>query len=180
APATEASATEAPATGKTQVEFFSWWTTGGEAAGLQELIDQFNSENTDAQVFNAAVAGGAGSNAKAVLKTRMLGGDPPDSFQVHMGHELIDTWVVTDYMEPLDDVYDQYGFNDVFPKGVLDIVSSDGHPWSVPVNIHRSNVLWYNKSVLEAQGIDPASLSTFEGWEEAAKRLQAVDIRSEE
>jgi len=173
--ATQAPPTDVPAE-KVRVEVFSWWTTGGEAAGLQALIDQYNAENPEAEVFNAAVAGGAGTNAKAVLKTRMLGGDPPDSFQVHMGHELIDTWVVTDYMEPLDDVYDQYGFNDVFPKGVLDIVSSDGHPWSVPVNIHRSNVLWYNKSVLEAQGIDPASLSTFEGWEEAAKRLQAVDI----
>src|SRR5512136_95338 len=99
--------TAAPAE-KTQVEVFSWWTTGGEANGLQKLIDQFNTAHPDAEVINAAVAGGAGSNAKAVLKTRMLGGDPPDSFQVHMGHELIDTWVTTGFMEPLDDVYAQY------------------------------------------------------------------------
>lgn len=39
------------------------------------------------------------------------------------------------------------GFDKVFPKGVLDIVSSDGNFWSVPVNIHRANVLWYNKKV---------------------------------
>jgi glucose/mannose transport system substrate-binding protein len=79
-------------------------------------------------------------------------------------------------MEPLDDVYAEYGFNDVFPQGVLDIVSYDGHPWSVPVNIHRSNVLWYNVEVLESQGIDPATLSTFEGWEAAAQRLIAADV----
>jgi glucose/mannose transport system substrate-binding protein len=60
-------ATAAP---KTQVEVFSWWTTGGEAAGLQKLMDQFNAENPKYEVINAAVAGGAGSNAKAVLKTR--------------------------------------------------------------------------------------------------------------
>jgi glucose/mannose transport system substrate-binding protein len=168
-------ATEAPA-GKTQVEVFSWWTTGGEAAGLQKLIDQFNSEHPDAEVINAAVAGGAGSGGKPVLKTRMLGGDPPDTFQVHMGHELIDTWVVTDYMEPLDDVYAKYGLNDVFPKGVLDIVSYDGHPWSVPVNIHRANVLWYNKAVFEGNGINPDSVSTFAGWEAAAKKLQAAGV----
>jgi glucose/mannose transport system substrate-binding protein len=168
--------TTAVAAPKTQVEVFSWWTTGGEAAGLQKLIEQFNSGSDKFEVYNAAVAGGAGSNAKAVLKTRMLGGDPPDTFQVHMGHELIDTWVTTDYMEPLDDVYAKYGFNDVFPQGVLDIVSYDGHPWSVPVNIHRANVMWYNKSVLEANGIDPATLSTFKGWEAAAKKLQAAGI----
>ena len=168
-------ATQAPPAGKTQVEVFSWWTTGGEAAGLEKLIGQFNDAHTDAEVINAAVAGGAGSNAKAVLKTRMLGGDPPDSFQVHMGHELIDTWVVTDYMEPLDDVYATYGLNEAFPQGVLDIVSYDGHPWSVPVNIHRSNVMWYNQSVFAANGIESAP----ETWDEfvaAAETLQAAGI----
>jgi len=177
-----ATATPAPAAdtavpaGKTQVEVFSWWTTGGEAAGLQKLIDQFNAAHPDAEVINAAVAGGAGSNAKAVLKTRMLGGDPPDSFQVHMGHELLDTWVTTEYMEPLDDVYAQYGFNDSFAPGVLAIVSKDGHPYSVPVNIHRANVLWYNKAVFEANGIDAASIATFDGWKAAAETLKAAGI----
>ena len=35
----------------------------------------------------ATVAGGAGSNAKAVLATRMQANDPPDSFQVHAGRK---------------------------------------------------------------------------------------------
>ncbi len=32
--------------------------------------------------------GGAGAQAKAVLATRLAGGDPPDSFQVHAGLEV--------------------------------------------------------------------------------------------
>lgn len=38
-----------------------------------------------------------------------------------------------------------------------------GHIYSVPVNIHRSNVLWYNPSLLEDAGIDgpPASIAEF-------------------
>ena len=161
---------------KTPVEVFSWWTTGGEANGLQKLIDQFNAAHPDAEVINAAVAGGAGSNAKAVLKTRMLGGDPPDSFQVHMGHELVDTWVKTDYMEPLDDVYSTYGFNDAFAPGVLAIVSYEGKPYSVPVNIHRANVLWFNKAVFEANGLTAEDVSTFEGFKAAAEKLNAAGI----
>ena len=35
-----------------------------------------------------------------------------------------------------------------FPKGVLEIVSANNSYWSVPVNIHRANVLWFNKKVL--------------------------------
>ncbi|HLZ30795.1 MAG TPA: carbohydrate ABC transporter substrate-binding protein, partial [Chloroflexota bacterium] len=104
-----------------RLEIFSWWTTGGEAAGLSALFDLYKSRNPGVDIVNATVAGGAGSNAKAVLKTRMLGGAPPDSFQIHMGHELTDSWVVTDKMEPLDDIYTQMGWDTAFPKGVLDI-----------------------------------------------------------
>jgi glucose/mannose transport system substrate-binding protein len=160
----------------TKVEIFSWWTTGGEAAGLQNLIDQFKSENPTYEVFNTVVAASPGSDARAILIPRMRGGDPPDSFQVGMGHELIDAWVKTGYMEPLDDVYSTYGLNDAFPQGVLDIVSWDGHPWSVPVDIQRANVLWYNQSILQANGIDAATLSTFAGWQAAAETLKAAGI----
>ncbi len=173
AEALNTSAVEAP---QTQVEIFSWWTTGGEAAGLQKLIEQYNGSQSEYAAFNSAVAGGAGSNAKAVLKTRMLGGDPPDSFQVHMGHELIDTWVTTDFMEALDDVYATYGLNEAFPQGVLDIVSYDGHPWSVPVNIHRSNVLWFNQAIFDANGISAEDVGTFDGWLAAAETLQAAGV----
>jgi glucose/mannose transport system substrate-binding protein len=93
---------------------------------------------------------------KALLETRMQGGQPPDSFQVHLGRELIDSHVIADRMEPLDDLYASEGWNDVFPKDLIDIASYDGHPWSVPVDIHRSNVLWYRPSKLEAAGIAEA------------------------
>ncbi len=159
-----------------KVEIFSWWTSGGEAAGLQQLIDQFNAANPGYEIINTTTAGGAGTNAKAVLKTRMLGGDPPDSFQVHMGHELIDTWVTTNYMESIDQVFKDAGLDKTLPQGVLDTVSYNGHQWSVPVNIHRSNVMWYNKTVLAANGISPDDLATFEGWQAAAETLKAAGI----
>ena len=170
-PAGSPGASPTAAGGKEKVEVFSWWTTGGEAAGLDKLIAKFNAEHPEWEVFNAAVAGGAGTNAKAVLKTRMLGGDPPDSFQVHMGHELIDTWVTTGYMEPLTDLFNSEGWTTTFPEGVLEIVSHDGHPWSVPVNIHRSNVLWYNKTAFTDAEVEPPT--TFEEFEDVAGKLEA-------
>src|SRR5712664_3863559 len=131
----------APSRAQEKLEIFSWWA-GDEGPALKALIDLYSKKYPGIQVINSTVTGGSGVNAKAVLKTRMLGGDPPDSFQVHMGHELTDTWVVTEKMEPLDAIYTEMGFDKAFPKGVLDIVSYQGHPYSVPVNIHRANVLW--------------------------------------
>ncbi|TMD25540.1 MAG: twin-arginine translocation signal domain-containing protein, partial [Chloroflexi bacterium] len=86
--------------GETNLEIFSWWTAGGEADGLAEMFKIYKNKYSSVKIINAAVAGGAGSNAKAVLATRMQGGKPPDSFQVHAGQELISTWVKADKMEP--------------------------------------------------------------------------------
>ena len=159
-------------TGK--LEIFSWWTTGGEAAGLLKDYGIFKAANPSVEIINAAVSGGAGSNAKAVLKTRMLGGDPPDSFQVHMGHELIDTWVKSGFMENLDDVYKSENWEKVFPKGVLDLLKYQGHYYSVPSNIHRSNMMFFNTKVFADNGLNVPK--TYAQFFDVAKKLQAKGI----
>lgn len=161
--ATKTATSSSPAGLSGKLEIFSWWTTGGEAAGLQKLFQLYPSQCPgNVEIVNSTVAGGGGANARQVLTTRMLGNDPPGSFQVHMGHELTDTWVTTDKMEPLDQLYKDQGWNDVFPKGVIDIVSYNGKPYSVPVNIHRANVLWYNKTVFSSNGLQaPKTMDEF-------------------
>ncbi len=98
------------------VEIFSWWTGAGEEDGLLALIDLFNELHPDIEVKNAAVAGGAGTNAKAVLATRMQGNDPPSTFQVHGGEELNKSWVAADKMAPLNDLYKENDWMDKFPR----------------------------------------------------------------
>jgi glucose/mannose transport system substrate-binding protein len=159
-----------------KLEIFSWWTTGGEAAGLQKLYDLYKTNcSANVDIVNSTVAGGAGAAARQVLTTRMLGGDPPGSFQVHMGHELVDTWVTTNYMQPLDSLFTEQGWDSsVFPQGVLDIISYQGKPYSVPVNIHRANVLWYNKKVFADNNLQPPA--TFDEFFTAADALKAKGI----
>ncbi|WP_374688745.1 ABC transporter substrate-binding protein [Promineifilum sp.] len=164
----------APAEGAGQLEFFSWWTAGGEADGLNAMYDVFKQTYPDIEIVNATVAGGAGSNAKAVLATRMQAGDPPDSFQVHAGHELIDTWVVADKMEPVTFIFEENGWMDVYPSDVIDILSYEGEIWSVPVNIHRSNVLWYNPALFEENGL--TAPTTFDEFFTVADALQEAGV----
>lgn len=172
-----ASGGEAAAAGGGQLEIFSWWTSGGEVEALNALYAIFSERYPDVEIVNAALAGGAGQggNMKALLETRMMGGQPPDSFQVHLGRELIDSHVIPGRMEPLDWLYEEEGFNDVFPQELIDIASYDGKPWSVPVNIHRSNVLWYRPSKLEAVGAS-APPATWTEFFEIAAALQEAGI----
>ena len=94
-----------------QLEIFSWWA-GDEGPALQALIDLYSKAHPQVEVVNATVTGGSGVNAKAVLKTRMLGGEPPDSFQVHAGQELIGTWVKAERMEDLTFLFKEQGLMD--------------------------------------------------------------------
>jgi len=152
----------AAAAGK--LEIFSWWTAPGEVEALDALYGTFKASNPDVDLVNAALAGGtgAGGNMKAVLQTRMLAGQPPDSFQVHLGHELLDSHVKAERMEPLDFLYDSEGWSSTIPDQLLSISKADGHLWAIPVNIHRSNVLWYNKGVLASAGAPlPTTLHDF-------------------
>lgn len=58
-------------------------------------------------------------------------------------------------MEPITFVFRRNGDLDKFPKGLIDIISSKGEIYSVPVNIHRSNVLWYNKRIFSSSRLAP-------------------------
>ncbi|HKI58707.1 MAG TPA: ABC transporter substrate-binding protein [Trueperaceae bacterium] len=143
-----------------KLEIFSWWA-GDEGPALEALIKLYEQQHPGVDVINATVTGGSGVNARAVLKTRMLGGDPPDSFQVHAGQELIGTWVAADRMADLTSLFQQQGWTEVFPQNLIDLISTDSGIWSVPVNIHRANVLWYVPANLEKWGVTAPT-----SWEE--------------
>ncbi len=170
-------ATEAPAAtqppAKSQVEIFSWWVGPGEADGLAAMVKVFNKMYPNIEFVNAAVAGGAGTNARAVLATRLSAGDAPDSWQAHAGQEIIGTYVAAGQVAPLDDFFSAQGFTDVLPKTLVPLISQDGHPYSVPVNIHRSNVMWYNPKVLQEAGVT-AVPTTYDEFFAACDKIQAA------
>nr|HPM78929.1 ABC transporter substrate-binding protein [bacterium] len=168
------SKTEPGAAAPQELTIFSWWTAGGEADGLNELIKLFEAKNPNVKVVNAAVAGGAGSNAKAVLKTRMLGGDAPGTFQVHGGAELIDTWVKAQYMAPITALFNEDNLGSKFPPQLLDMVGSNGMIYAVPANIHRSNNIWYNLKIFQDNGLEAPK--TLDEWLAACAKLKQAGI----
>ena len=147
----------APAAGN--LEIFTWWASGGEAAGLEGMTTEFVKKNPDTTFVNASVAGAAGTNAKGVLVSRMEAGNPPDTFQAHAGAEL-SSYVKAGQLEDLTSLYKSEGWDKVFPADLIKTLTTKGKIYSVPVNIHRANVLWWNPAAAKKAGITkaPASL----------------------
>jgi glucose/mannose transport system substrate-binding protein len=138
--------------GDKEVEVFSWWSGPGEAEGLAALISEFEKQNSGVKFVNAAVAGGSGTQARQVLTTRLAGGQPPDSYQLHAGQEAASD-IKDGRLEDITALYDKNGWRDKFPKGLIDAITVDGKLYTVPVNIHRSNLLWYSPNKLKEWGI---------------------------
>jgi glucose/mannose transport system substrate-binding protein len=172
APAPPAAATAAPAASAGgKLEIFSWWTNGGEADGLNAMFEIYKTQNPGIEVVNATVAGGAGTNAKAVLQTRLQGGQPPDSWQVHAGRETLS---YLDNLQPLTQFFTDEGLDKVMPKLLIEQLNIKGQIYTVPVNIHRSNILWYNPKVFKDNGLEPPK--TMDNFFTVAEALKAKGI----
>ena len=161
---TETSSASTPKAGGAggEVGVFTWWADGSEKKGLDALEKLFKEQYPNDTFKNLAVAGGSGSNAKAKLASDLKNGNPPGSFQGHAGAELMD-YIDNDQVQPVDDIIKQLGGSSVFPKTLLDRITVDGHIYSVPVTIHRANVVWSNTALLKKAGVTSTPTSV-EAW----------------
>ena len=154
---------------KGTVEVVHWWTSGGEAAAVNVLRDLVNEAGYTWK--DGAVAGGAGSAAMTVLKTRVVSGNPPGAAQIK-GPDLQE-WGALDLLSPLDEVAEANNLDQLLSKTVSDTMKYDGHYVAVPVNIHRVNWLWINPKVFEKAGIEKAP-TTLEELYAAGDKLKAA------
>lgn len=162
-----ASATIASAT---ELEVMHWWTSGGEAAAVSEFAKAFDA--TGNTWVDAAIAGG--DAARAVMVSRIAGGDPMGAFQFNHGRqaeELIESGLLRD----ITDIAEAQGWTDiVYPSSLLDACTVDGRIYCAPVNIHSWQWLWLSHKAYADAGVDvPTNWSEFVN---AAPALEAAGI----
>jgi glucose/mannose transport system substrate-binding protein len=160
-----------------KLEVFSWWTSGGESAALDALFTTYKKQYPGVEIVNATVAGGGGSAALPVLQTRLAGGNPPDTWQSHPGHELLGRYVDPGYCEPITDLYKSDGWDNAFPKElVINLMTKDRQIYAVLAGIHRGNVLWFNAKLLEKNGIKVGADMTFDEFFADCDKLKEAGI----
>jgi len=163
----------AAATGK--IEVFSWWTSGSEDAALQAIISASKTANPGLEVINAAVAGGAGTNAKQVLATRLGGGDAPEIWQTHPGGELgnyVDQGVLTD----MTALYKSEGWDKVVPKDLVASMTYNKKTYSVLTGVHRANTMWISSAAQKKAGVSLSGSLTWPTFKAAALKMKAKGI----
>lgn len=141
-----------PAPTAKELIIYHWWTAGGEKEAINAVFNVFKNQYPDVKIVENPVAGGAGAVMKAVIWGLLASGSPPDTFQVHAGGELKE-YVDAGYLEAVDDVWKDLNLEAVIPSTLQSMCKFGGHYYAVPINVHRSNVLWYNPKIFNELGI---------------------------
>ncbi|TLP61360.1 carbohydrate ABC transporter substrate-binding protein [Parasedimentitalea maritima] len=160
----------APALAEPKAEVLHYWTSGGEAKAVQALQEAFAARG--GEWVDAPVAGGGGDAQAAVLRARVLAGDPPAAVQIKGPN--IQEWAEAGALGDLTAVATAQDWDKVLPEAIQNIVKYEGKYVAVPVNVHRVDWIWANPEVLAKVGAEVPT--TWEEFNETADKLQAAGI----
>jgi glucose/mannose transport system substrate-binding protein len=171
-----ASSTTATVAATGELEMISPWTSGGENAALNALVEVYQQQYPGVEFVNAAIGGGGGDAARPMLLTRLQAGDPPDLWQGHGGAELMGDYVDPGFAGSVTGLYESEGWLEVAPQGLIDVLEQGNDIYAVPFGVHRTNMLWYNTPVLEANGVEIGDEMSLDDFFAAADQLKAADV----
>jgi glucose/mannose transport system substrate-binding protein len=158
------------------VKVYHWWTSPSELAALSALGAVFEAQHPDMKAnLVAGDAHGGGGRMFAFVRAAAAAKQPPDAFQVHAGSPLR-PYYDAGLLGRVDEIWAEEGLEKVMPTIVRAMSQIDGHYYSVPMNVHRQNLVWYNKPLLDRHKIDPATLTTWDAFFKAAAKLQAAGV----
>jgi glucose/mannose transport system substrate-binding protein len=140
-----------------EVEVLHWWTSGGEAAALDVLKKNLESQGVTWK--DMPVAGGGGEAAMTALRARVTAGNPPTAVQA-LGFDITD-WAKQGVVGDLTEIAAKEGWDKVVPPALQAFAKHDGKWIAAPVNVHSTNWIWINKAALDAAGGKPP-----ETWDE--------------
>lgn len=125
---------------------------------FEEIIKGFTEETgINVTIYNA------GSDYESAMKTRMSSGDLPDMWVTH-------GWSLIRYSEYMMDLSDQAWVADI-DAGLKDVITNDdGELFILPITQAVAGIV-YNKTVLEAAGVDATQIRT---WDDFDAACQAV------
>ena len=124
------------------------WATGSDAAAIAKLGEMFTAAGG---VWEQTAIAGHTANTLAKLRADVVAGNAPPAVQLK-GPEIAE-WNATGGTANLDELAAEEKWDEVVAPELLPVMKPTGNWVAAPMNIHRINWIWANKSVLDAAGI---------------------------
>lgn len=150
------------ADGKVELTFMTN-VVGEKAEALESAIKDFEAETGYTVEFSAP-----GSSYEELMKTKMSSNEMPDVFTTH-------GWSVARYSEYLMPVNDMPFASRISDQIKPVITDREGEMYVLPVDADIAGIT-YNVDVLEAAGVDPDSIRTWDDFGKACEAIKATGV----
>ena len=169
----ESSAPSAEQTGPpTGVDVLTWWNYA-EERNTRDLVEQLFAQRYPGARYVDRWVDGEEYSAQGMMD------------RIERDHGLVDVyqprsdeaWLLDDDEGRAEDVTDLYdeGLRGALPQGVIDLLPVDGRIYRVPLVVVRGNMLWSDRQVLTASGLDPdAAYPSVDAWITALRKVRAA------
>jgi ABC-type glycerol-3-phosphate transport system substrate-binding protein len=142
-------------------------TESGLSQYQQAAVDRFQKENPGIKVEVTTVPY---TEYQQRLLTAVQGGNAPDV--ATLDQIWVAAFAKAGAVSALDDLASKAGIKaDTYFKGAWDSANYDGKLWGMPFNVDVWSFTYYNNKLLKDAGVDPATLSTWDGYKAAADKL---------
>ena len=131
--------------------FYHWLQSPSESRALTGLVDLFKTQYPGVEV-KALLRNRKNSNFLLTMEGREAAGMAPDSFILHVGSAM-ETLHDHKFLGSVDDIWTSQKLDSLSPPVVRSLSRIGEHYYAVPLNVHRTNLIWYNPGVLKKSGI---------------------------
>lgn len=152
---------------KDSLILYHWWTAGGEKEAIDSLTKMYKAKYPATTITENPIAGGGGGVMRGQIKTMVMAGKAPDTFQLTYGTGMLASFA--EILEPIDDLAKDFPI----PPMVREMGSINGHLVAIPLNLMRVNCLWYNKRIIDEVGVK-TEFAGFDDFYAACEKLKTA------
>ena len=161
----------APAQAQTVVKYLNIASIPDEVKLMNEAVAEYEAANPGVKIELPFLENEA---FKAKLTTLLQSADAPDVFH-SWGGGVFEEQAKAGFLRPIEGVLSQEAKDNVGQAGVSAFTAADGHMYGVARDVSEV-VLWYNKALFEQAGVDPASMSTWDGFLAGVQKFKDAGI----
>jgi len=168
-----------PKKGQDILLFYHWWVSAGEQTAINSLINLFSEKYPETTILPTPIitqsSSGGGNVLFNLVESEVSLREAPDAFQMHAGYEGR-PFFEAGLLEPVNDIWESEGLTKVVPRIIQAMCQFQGEYYSVPIDIHRTNIVWYNKELLDKNNINPVDLNNWDKFFAACDKLKNSGI----
>ena len=157
---------------------YHWWPSVGEQVAFNALLDLFIERNPETLIISAPLQGESANKlrrAKELIEPLIVADEAPDILQLHTGYgtkEYYDAGL----LEPVTSSWEDANLDSTTPLMIKFMCKFDDDYYCLPMNVHRTNVVWYNKHVLDDAKINSNEIKTWDDFFSACDKIRNSGI----